>query len=244
MIKFLLSVIFFPSVVFACLEAVKLFLAVVKNFHMSFYFTGGFALYAVLHYFIYNPLTAYVLSHEMTHVLAAKLSGFRVGQISVGKKGGYVDVHGSNAFVSLSPYCFPLYTVIFISAYGVCSIWLNTRPYADFFTAGVGFLMAFHIIHTFESLLNYKQSDVKHAGGSVFSWAVILFANSIVVMLCFKLLYPELVGVKASALAVVSKTGFFWRGLGNGIVKFTDTAVEYVGRHAEKLYSLIDGSHN
>lgn len=122
----------------------------------------------------------YVLGHELTHWLAAKLFLRRTGPLSVGLRGGCVPVERPNLFIVLSPYMFPLFSLIWIGLYGFLLIF---RPHPGLplicvFYGGVGLTYAYHVVMTSVALWRVQQ-DLK-LYGPTFSLAVIVFGNAAV----------------------------------------------------------------
>src|SRR5437868_1637234 len=68
----------------------------------SFYFFCGFFAYFLFQWIFFRPLRTYVFGHELTHAVAAWMSGAKVTRFKVGKKGGSVTVSKSNLFVALA----------------------------------------------------------------------------------------------------------------------------------------------
>src|SRR3989338_3738419 len=62
----------------------------------SFYFILGFLGYLVFQWVFFKPMRSYVFGHELTHAVAAWVTGGEVHHIQVGKKGGSVTVSRPN----------------------------------------------------------------------------------------------------------------------------------------------------
>jgi hypothetical protein len=58
-----------------------------------------------------RPVYLYVLGHEATHALFAKLCGGKVLEFNVSRTGGHVVISKNNWLISLSPYFFPIFVV-------------------------------------------------------------------------------------------------------------------------------------
>jgi len=86
----------------------------------SFYFLAGMAGYVAFQWVFFRPIRTYVFGHELSHALAAWLSGAKVRHFRVSKKGGSVSVSKSNVFVALAPYVLPLYALAVMGAYFAC----------------------------------------------------------------------------------------------------------------------------
>jgi len=152
----------------------------------QFLTAAGFVTYGVLHVVWYRPLFAYVVAHEFTHALWAWLLGREVGEVNIKGDGGHVTVGGPNAFITLVPYFFPLYTVLTV---GILQIAKPAAvPYLMFF---LGMTLAFHVMLTVTMLLK-PQSDLRSVG-YVFGLSVILFMNLLVFAGLAMWLFPNLV---------------------------------------------------
>jgi hypothetical protein len=150
----------------------------------------------------------YVLGHELTHALAAWTSGGKVFSIQVEEKGGHVDLSHSSAFVALAPYCVPFHALMVVAGYRVL-LWLRPEAQAEaLFLLLMGAALAFHSLMTWETLTQVKQPDLDAAGGSVFSFALIIMANGLVVLLLLKALFPESVALGAALKG--SALGAWW----------------------------------
>ncbi|MBI3564449.1 MAG: hypothetical protein HY079_04545, partial [Elusimicrobia bacterium] len=155
---------------------------------------------------------AYVAGHELTHALAAWSTGGKVFEIHVEEKGGHVDLSESSAFVALAPYCVPFHALLVVAGYRLL-IWAKPEASAEgLFLALMGAALAFHGLMTWETLTQVRQPDLKAAGGSVFSWALIAAANGLVVLVLLKALFPESVALAASLKGAGAGAWRFWTG--------------------------------
>ena len=159
-------------------------------YYQQKYFIVGIISYLVVHAVVFKPSYLYVLSHELMHAIAVLLSGGRVRSIKVSSRGGSVATTKSNIFIALSPYFFPLYTII------VAILWVGikflTKSEIDysFFLFAIGFTLAFHIVLTID-FLKIKQTDLLHAG-HFFSICLIYVINLLIVGLIFSLLFKSM----------------------------------------------------
>ena len=214
-LKFLAAAALFPSALLACAEAGKGFWGIFSNLSATGWFCGGFALYAALHLALGGAGAFYVFAHELAHAAAAALCGYKVRGFSVGARGGEVTVEGSSGFVALAPYCAPVYAAACALAYGAASLKWDMSPYRGWFCAALGFFLSFHLLNTIEVIWKTKQSDLRQAGGAFFSAAVIIAANSLIMLFSFKLLYPQLISLRAAGSGVAGRTAVFWQRTGN-----------------------------
>src|SRR6266436_991114 len=65
----------------------------------SFYFFAGVASYFAFQWVFFRPIRTYVFGHELSHAVAAWMSGADVKRFHVSKKGGSVSVSKSNVFI-------------------------------------------------------------------------------------------------------------------------------------------------
>lgn len=159
----------------------------------------------------------YVFGHELTHALAAWSLGAQVHDISVGPDGGHVDVSRSGAFISLAPYCVPIYSVLAVAAYRVLMWCCPGRFGLGWFLGLMGFTLAGHLLMTGECLWQRRQPDLAAAGGMVFSWSMIAIANGLAVMLLTKALFPRAVALAVSLRQVVNLSADFWTWSGHAL---------------------------
>lgn len=137
---------------------------------------SGIVIWAII-WLLLPPLTrTYVLGHELTHALWSMLLGGKASDLKVTDRGGSVRVTRSNAWVTLSPYFFPLYTVGVALAW-IFSVWLfpAIRPYAPVFLFWIGLTWSFHLTFTVR-FLAYNQPDIREHG-RLFSYALIAALN-------------------------------------------------------------------
>ncbi len=137
---------------------------------------SGIVLWAVIWIFLPPMTRTYVLGHELTHALWAMLFGGKASGLKVGERGGSVRVSKNNAWITLSPYFFPLYTFI-VALVWLLSAWLvpAVKPYAPIFVFWVGMTWSFHLTFTLR-FLAYNQPDVREHG-RLFSYALIYALN-------------------------------------------------------------------
>lgn len=153
---------------------------------------------------------SYVLGHELTHAMAAWVTGGSVYGISVGEKEGHVDLSHSNAFVALAPYCVPFYALAVAVGYRIL-LW--ARPEAGgeaLFLFLLGGALGAHLLFTWDSLTQTRQPDLDAAGGVLFSVALIAIANSLMIMLLLKGLFPDAVPLLANLREAGGLVKRFW----------------------------------
>lgn len=119
--------------------------------------------------------TLYVAGHELTHALWAILFGKRVSAIAVRKSGGHVVLSGTNSLITLAPYFFPIYGVLWLVLVSGLSLW-TPLPVADWAIAfGVGGLFMLHLLMT-GKVLRLRQPDIE-SEGYAFSAVVVVLGN-------------------------------------------------------------------
>ncbi|MBI5242003.1 MAG: M50 family metallopeptidase [Elusimicrobia bacterium] len=160
----------------------------------------------------------YVFGHEFTHVLAAWAVGGKVHAMEVTSDGGHVDLSHSNAFISLAPYCVPIYTVLVVLGYRTAQWLCPGRLGLGVFLALMGVTLAGHLLMTGECLWQRRQPDLAAAGGLLFSLSVIAICNGLVVMLLSKALFPRAVAVAGPLRQTAEFSAAFWSG-GYGLLK-------------------------
>ena len=137
---------------------------------------SGIVIWAIIWLYL-PPLTrTYVLGHELTHALWAMLFGGRATGLQVTEGGGSVRVTKNNAWITLSPYFFPLYTFV-VALVWVLSVWIfpPIRPYAPIFLFWIGMTWSFHLTFTLR-FLAYNQPDIREHG-RLFSYTLIYSLN-------------------------------------------------------------------
>lgn len=151
---------------------------------------GGAAFYLLWHR-VRPPEFLYTFAHEMTHLLFALVFFKRVSRLVVARDNGEVAISGTNFFITLAPYFFPLLAAAALGA-GMVAEWGlgdgRVRLVTSFFT-GLG--LAFHLTMTLRTL-GTSQPDIQR-GGRFFSWSVIYLIGTLL--------------TGASALAAVGGAG-------------------------------------
>ena len=142
----------------------------------AFACVSGIVIWAIIWLYL-PPLTrTYVLGHELTHALWAMLFGGRATGLQVTDGGGSVRVTKNNAWITLAPYFFPLYTFV-VAILWVLTVWIfpPVRPYVPIFLFWIGMTWSFHITFTLR-FLAYNQPDIREHG-RLFSYTLIYALN-------------------------------------------------------------------
>ena len=192
----------------------------------SFYFFGGFVSYFAFQWAFFRPIRTYVFGHELSHAVAAWLSGAKVKHFHVSKKGGSVSVSKSNVFIALAPYIIPLYALIVMALYFAASYFFPAiRAHGLVFLWVLGASLGFHMALTTYAL-KMDQPDLK-AAGKFLSAVIIYLGNVVAIMFCLGVLFPKTVS-----------WGRFARITGAQ----TMTAVKEVGRGTEIVWESASRS--
>lgn len=193
--KGILIVFLFPLII----SFTIVFIQQGKNWQFSFsqnLFLLGFLFYCGIHFLVPRPLFMHILGHEITHALWARIFGGKIKSLSLTPQGGKVTVSKSNFLITLAPYFFPLYTLIFLGIY------LIARPsFRHYLIFVIGFALGFHFLSTLSSLKN-EQPDLKRTG-IFFPWLVIYWMNLILLIFLFSIIWPQ----------TFSWRGFWQKGL-------------------------------
>ncbi len=131
----------------------------------------GFILFAAI-----SPMMPmYVLGHEFTHWLIAKLFGRRTGRFRVGGDNGSVQVSNPNIWICLGPYFVPIYTLAWVLLWSLLHVWYKPSWFPEALFLNIGFSYAFHCVLTVK-VLRSGQSDLEHYG-HLFSMLLIIAVN-------------------------------------------------------------------
>jgi len=188
-------------------------------------FAAGLLLFGILFAVIPRKILMlpYVFGHEVTHAIWVKIFGGKVAdQFHVGLEGGHVLTDRVNTWIILSPYFFPIYSVLAATLYGVLAAssrlidWMHQG--SNLSTAVdslrwvlflvLGLTMAFHLVFTF-LLITKGQPDL-HYGGTFFSLTVIYLINLLII---------------TAVLLSTSKPDVwsgYWESLSKNSVEFTE----------------------
>ena len=187
-------------------------------------FGGGFILWMLI--FLAMPQTArsYVLAHELTHALWAKLFGKKVLGMRVGAESGAVTVSGTNMWITLAPYFFPLYSVLAVAVYCLVGLFTDVEPWHTPWLALVGFSWAFHVTFTLSTLMTH-QSDI-HSYGWLFSYTFIYLMNVITVTI-WTVSVSEVTFAQAGEFLGHDMV-VVWAGICHGLTQTVQTVHEFV----------------
>jgi hypothetical protein len=156
-----------------------------------FFTTGGLA-WAVAYLTGWRPVHAYVLGHELSHLIVARAFGGEIFGWSASPSGGYVETNKSNTWITLAPYLIPFYSVIVMIVFGLVGMFWNLheplrlpighgvhlRPVWLFYAA-LGLTWWFHATYTVKTVLTH-QSDLER-NGEFFSMSLIFLINILLI---------------------------------------------------------------
>lgn len=182
----------------------------------SFYFFGGVASYFAFQWVFFRPIRTYVFGHELTHALAAWMTGGHVKHFHVSKKGGSVSVTKTNFFVALAPYMIPLYSLILLGVFFGIGYFHSLRTYWPIFLWLLGLTIGFHMALT-TFALRQNQPDLK-TSGKFLSAVIIYLGNSASVVLMLGILFPKTVSWGQFLRLSGQQTVTAVRQIGHGII--------------------------
>lgn len=180
----------------------------------SFYFLAGMFSYLAFQWIFFQPIRTYVFGHELTHALAAWMTGGKVKHFHVSKKGGSVTVSKSNFWISLSPYIVPIYTIALLGLFFSIDYFYPVQRYWRPFLWVLGLSMGFHVALTVYAL-KMDQPDLK-TSGRFLSGVIIYLGNAASVVFLLGILFPRTVSWKSFARVSGEKTFYALRQVGQG----------------------------
>lgn len=194
----LLGLVLAPAALLCLLAALGALWDAAGHRKASAWFCAGLLGYGGLYFLgLLRLRRAYVLAHEMTHAAAAWMLGGKVFGFSVGRESGHVDLSRSNLFISLAPYWVPFYAFAAVLGYRLAFGESAPDSARRVFLLLMGFSMAFHLLHTGESLWTARQSDLDEAGPAL-SFSLIALLNGLLLLAALKSLFPRTVSVSGS----------------------------------------------
>jgi peptidase M50B-like protein len=190
--RFLVAVLLLPvcyGATFGLWEILRRFQDVPEG---SVYFLAGVATYFAFQWVFFRPIRTYVFGHELSHAIAAWVTGAEVKHFHVSKKGGSVRVSKSNFFIALAPYVLPLYALFVMAAYyALCYFYPSLKAYWRSFLWLLGGSLGFHMALTAYAL-KMDQPDLK-AAGRFLSAVIIYLGNTVSIVFLLGVLFPRTV---------------------------------------------------
>jgi hypothetical protein len=145
-------------------------------------FIGG-----VLFFVFINRFTKfYVFGHELAHWIFAKVFMRETQNFKVGKDAGGVQIKDPNIWITLAPYFYPTFTIIWIPFWFVFKYFEREFSWStDLFFGILSFTWAYHFVLTLYAL-KFEQSDIKKYGRPI-SFSLILFINLFIIFIFLSL---------------------------------------------------------
>jgi hypothetical protein len=137
-----------------------------------------------------RPIRAYVLGHEMMHMLMARLSKGRIRDYHISRDGGFIVTNKYNFLIALAPYLWPFYSIPVLAAWSVSLYWDEALRFRELFLASLGLTWMFHLTFTLW-VLPRGQSDLL-GPGRLFSLIIIYLANAFLLGTTLVMLAPEI----------------------------------------------------
>lgn len=177
-----------------------------------------------------RPMHTYVIGHELSHMLVARLFGGKIYGWGHGPTGGFVKTDKTNTWITLAPYIIPLYSLVIMALYisagllgvvheavkvdaGLLSI--QFKP-SWFFYILLGFTWWFHATYTCITVA-LKQSDLTR-NGEFFSMFLIFMSNlALLVALFLASSSAPGLGLGAMVRCWFATAGGFWHVLTLGM---------------------------
>ena len=188
---FLLSLLMLAFMAFLLYEGWFIMQRFVKVIALYKWVGLGIVVFALLHYFVKrNRDVMATFSHEITHAVVAVACFREIVSFQVNVRDGVVWSRGSRwsePIVSLSPYCFPLFTYVMLLLWSlVATPHMVATNGLWAFDILIGMTMMFHIV-CFKEQTGSHQSDITGYPlyfSYIYIWLFRLL-NLIVVILCY-----------------------------------------------------------
>ena len=140
----------------------------------EFWFFGlGALLWSVAFFGI--PRRVSIYGHELTHAVWVWLMGGHVSAFEVRRDGGHIMTNKSNVLIALSPYFYPIYSVLVMVLYAIGWMFCDMTPHTRWLFLALGFTWTFHMSFTLW-MLPKGQTDLSHHG-TFFSLVIIYLMN-------------------------------------------------------------------
>lgn len=147
---------------------------------------SGFGLGLVLFVFVGQFTRFYVFGHELAHWIFAKMFLRETRNFSVGKDGGAVHVQNPNIWITLAPYFYPTFCIMWVPFWFVFKYFERDFVWSvDIFFGVLALTWSYHFVLTLYAL-KFEQSDIKKYGRPL-SFALILFINLFIIFIFLSL---------------------------------------------------------
>jgi hypothetical protein len=148
------------------------------------WFSIGVAAYLLLKGFLRKNLDFLEsFTHELTHTIVGltffqKIHSFQVTDGKGGLMSHSGKLQNNNVFISLSPYCLPIYTFALL----IIRLWIASKS-LWIFEMLIGLTVGFHAV-TIKKQIGKYQTDITSCGiffSYLFIWAFILFPLALII---------------------------------------------------------------
>lgn len=154
----------------------------------------------------------YVVGHELTHAIAAKLSFGHVETMKFDLSGGYIETDADNLFIALSPYFTPLWMLCWMALLWLLNLALPLDSFSAWFYGGCGFWWAFHLYWT-GWIIPREQPDMLE-NGLVLSMLITLLMNIVVLVgILWAFGVMSLQGYREDFLSCAQELGLLFRDI-------------------------------
>jgi hypothetical protein len=188
-----LNILTFPlllvGLALAAVEFYPVLLWGIKHYALYKWFGAGFGAYFMLRllpFFRKNEGFMQTFSHELTHLIVSLMFGqknhsFRASDGEGGEM-RHSDSHFGGIFISLAPYCLPIFTYAFLFL-RIIGAWKQLMWFDIF----IGFTLAFHTT-CFAKQTGNRQTDIQQYGyfKSYLFIAVLGLFNITIILLCIR----------------------------------------------------------
>jgi hypothetical protein len=147
---------------------------------------GGAVCWVIVFVLLPKPMLIYVFGHELTHAIWTWIFGGKVKKFKASSSGGHVIVTKTNFIIALSPYFFPLYSLLTVAVYFLACLFWHGSQYVIWFYLALGASYAFHVTLTWH-ILKTEQTDITEHG-YIFSAVIIFLGNALVMLIALPLL--------------------------------------------------------
>lgn len=147
----------------------------------------------------WRPIHAYVVGHELSHLIMARAFGGKIFAWSARPDGGFVETNKTNTWITLAPYLIPFYSIGVVLLFGMVGLLVDLRAVQRlagvrlepvwFFYVALGFTWFFHVTYTLKTI-SIKQSDLDR-NGEFFSVFIIFFVNVLLITLLYLAASPS-----------------------------------------------------
>jgi hypothetical protein len=159
---------------------------------------AGASVWLVIFASLPRPMWVYVVGHELTHALWALLFGGRVKAFKATSQGGHVVLTKTNSLITLAPYFFPLYAVLWAVAFLGVAWWFGWQRHLFWFHFGLGLTYSFHLTLT-AAVLRVRQPDLDGEGW-IFSGVLIWLLHGVLLLAALPFLVRGLAPVSVLSL--------------------------------------------